>query len=334
MNNFWKNREVLITGAGGFVGSNAVDFLLKFKSNVTVLISHRNSKVDLKKKLGNNINKVKLLRSNLLNPIEADKSCVGIDTVLNFAAVDGGSDFKKNHSAEAFSQNIRITLNMLEAATKSKVKNFLLVSSSDIYTSKQENPITERDPTEINWKNNIDGYKLAKWTSELAAREFSRQYGMNIVIVRPSNLYGPRDNFEDKSKIRFIPSTIRKTFLDKEPVVLWGKGDQVRSFLYIDDFLKICSKLIEKGIFNKPINVASKKHITLKKLAQKIINMSQEEIELIIDSSKPGGARVRVFNLSLLESLIGKIKETDLDKGLKNTISYFRRLYGDHKNIE
>ena len=327
MSNFWKDRKVLITGAGGFVGSNAVDFLLKSKCNITALISYRNSKNCLKKKLGNSMNKVRLLRSNLLNPIEADKSCIGIDTVLNFAAVDGGSDFKKNHSAEAFSQNIRITLNMLEAATKSGVKKFLLVSSSDIYTSKQEKRITEKDPVEINWRNNIDGYKLAKWTSELAAREFSRQYGMNIVIVRPGNLYGPRDNFEDKSKIRFIPSTIRKTFLDKEPIVLWGKGDQVRSFLYIDDFLKICTKLIEKGVFNKPINVASKKHVTLKKLAQKIINMSEKEINLIIDSSQPGDARVRIFNPSFLESLIGKIEETDLDKGIKNTVSYFKIIY-------
>lgn len=327
MNSFWKNRNVLVTGAAGFVGSNAVDLLLKLHANVTALVSPQTSEDELEKKLGKNISKVKLLSPNLLNPPETNISCKGIDTVMNFAAIDGGADFKKYHSAEIFSKNIRITLNMLESATKSKVKSFLLVSSSDIYTSRQENPITEDDPIEINWRNNVDGYKLAKWTSELAAKEFSNQYGMKIVIVRPSNLYGPRENFEDKSKIRFIPSTIRKAFLDKVPVILWGKGNQVRSFMYVEDFLKICCKLLEKGIFNKPINVASKRKITLKELAQKIINMSGQKIKLTVDSSKPGGPSARIFDLSLLESKIGKIRETTLEQGLKNTISYFKRLY-------
>src|SRR3989344_4150761 len=136
MTKFWKDRKVLVTGAGGFVGSNAVNYLLKKEADVTALISPRSA---LKPRT------TRYLKVDLLNPEEAERGCKGIDTILNFAAVDGGLDFKTRHSAEAFSQNIRIVLNMFDAAVKAKVRNFLLVSTSDIYPSKKRGYLTEKD---------------------------------------------------------------------------------------------------------------------------------------------------------------------------------------------
>ena len=324
MNNYWKNKNVLITGGSGFVGSNAVNFLLNLGANLTITISPQTSKSNLSKKLGNNLKKVKIIKADLLNSTQAKRACRDIEIVMNFAAIDGGFNFKLENPADIFSKNVNIALNMLEASAKTKIKTFLLVSSADVYIQ-TNSLLTEKSPLNINNKQGINCYIFAKLASEILAQQFSSQYGINIVIIRPTNLYGPADNFEEINKMRFIPTVIRKAFLGKEPITIWGNGKQLKSFLYIEDFLQICCKLIEKNVYGRPINVAGEQTISLKKLAEKIISLSGKPAKLIIDSSKSVGFKNRVFDLSFLKSQIGKVSETPLETGLKNTICYFKK---------
>lgn len=324
MKNYWKKRKVLITGGSGFVASNAVNFLLKLGADLTVTISSKASREKLKKKIGKISKKIKILKANLLHLPEAERACRDIEIVMNFAAIDGGFNFKLENPVDIFSKNMNIALNMLEASVKSKVKTFLLVSSADVYIQ-TNSLLTEKSSLNINYQQGINYYILAKLVSEILAKQFSSQYGINTVIVRPTNLYGPADDFEEINKMRFIPTVIRKSFLGKEPVTIWGNGKQLKSFLYIEDFLQICCKLIEKSVYGKPINVAGKQTISLKKLAEKIISLSGKPTKLVPDSSRSRGLKNRVFDLSFLKSQIGEVSETPLETGLKNTISYFKK---------
>lgn len=326
MNGFWKNKKVLITGAAGFVGSNAVDYFLRKGAVVTAAVSPKVSKSKITINLGPNMKKVKIMKADLLYPNEAEKVTKKQQIVLNFAAVDGNISFKNKYSTELFSQNMRIALNMLEASKKT-VERFLLVSSSDIYISEARSPITEHSPIGVSWEHKIDGYKLAKWVSELVAREFDRQFGLKSVIIRPSNLYGPRDEFENKEKTRFIPVAIKSVIKEKEDISLWGNGKQIRTFLYIEDFIDICARLIEKDASNFPINVASPDPVTLKEVVDEISELAGVTRKIKIDSSKPGGAKVRFFDTRLLTKIIKPQKLTSLKEGLKKTIEFYKRNY-------
>lgn len=323
MNNYWKGRKLLITGGNGFVGSNAIDFFLKKGAIVSATISINSNPSDIKRRIGDNASRVNLIKVDLLDKKNLHKITNGIDVVLNFAAIDGGMKFKLENSKEIFQKNTSIVNNLLMASVKTNVSTFLLVSSSEVYPTSGKNPLTEDKANDPKWDPNKDGYRQAKWQSEQDAIEIATKFGLNIVIVRPANLYGPRDNFEDESKIRFIPSIIKKVYVENEPIVIWGDGSQTKPFLYIEDFLKICSKLIEKKVFNKPINVTSNTSSTLKKIAKKIIKLSKTNIQIITKPNMALTSGKRVIDISRLKKEIGEIKEIDLDVGLKRTIDYF-----------
>ncbi len=324
MNNYWKNKKILITGSGGFIGSNAVEYFLKKGALISATVSPTTNLKTLRKKLGSNINNINLIEINLLDNNKVHTITRGNEIIMNFAAIDGGMKFKVEHSLEIYRKNFSITKTLLDAAIKAHAKSFLLLSSSDIYPIDAKRPLTEKKAKNLKWDPKKEGYKLAKWESEQYALELAKNSNLHIAIVRPANLYGPRDNFEDESKMRFIPSVIKNIHLEKKPVTIWGDGSQMKSFLYIENFLEICAALIEKGIFNIPINVASKTPITLKNLAQKIVTLANTDIPVIAEKKQKAGTKKILLDISLLEKMIGEIKETDLETGLKNTIAYFK----------
>lgn len=322
-----KNNRILITGASGFVGANAVNYFLNKNSIVTACVSPWVSSKILDIQLGSIKNKIALKRANLLSPQESLKITENQNVIFHFAAVDGNSEFKNNYSAEIFSKNVRMTLNMLEAAVQQHTKTFVLISSTDIYAHSHKRVITESSPIDINWGENIDGYKLAKWSMELAAREFHKQYLINTIIVRPSNLYGPRDIFWNKERMRVIPTMIQKVFSTNDPLVIWGKKSQSRSFLYIDDFLSLCEQLINKNIYNLPINVASRQEVNLGELAKKILYLSGKKREIIIQKKQFMNNVSRKFNLSRLSGIFPNFSEVTLEEGIKKTINFYISHY-------
>lgn len=326
MNNYWKDRKILITGGGGFIGSNAVEFFLKKDAIISATVSPHTSSKIIKKKLGNSIKKINLIEVDLLDKKTVQKITEGMDTIMNFAAIDGGIKFKMENSLEIYKKNLSITKILIDAAIKAKIKSFLLLSSIDIYPTDIEGKISENRATNFKWDPKKEGYKLAKWESEQYAIEAAKKSDLNIIIVRPANIYGPGDNFEDISKMRFIPSLIRNIYLKKQPIEIWGDGSEIKSFLYVDDFLNICKLLIEKGITNIPINVASKNLISIKELAKKIISLSKSDIEIITNPQNSLKQKKRIIDITLLEQCIGPIRETEIEKGIKNTIDYFINL--------
>ena len=204
--NYWKNKIVAVTGGVGFIGSHFVEELAKIGAIVKCLYSHQNTNLEyLKKARG----KIEFINLDILNQKELFKVCKKVNTIINCAAKDGNSEYKLKNGATILDLNIKIVSNILNCSLHNKIPNTVLISSAEIYPLTAKSPIKENDDYTKNFDNLDNGYVLSKRYTEILGKMYKKQYGLNIFLPRPTNTYGPRDNFENNSRI--IPMLIKKT---------------------------------------------------------------------------------------------------------------------------
>ncbi|MGH7245360.1 MAG: NAD-dependent epimerase/dehydratase family protein [Candidatus Levyibacteriota bacterium] len=317
MKNFWKNKKVVVTGASGFIGRHAVGKLIAKGAQVKAILSPKTDKRKLRKIFGENINKVIFVKADLLRFKDCLKITKGQNIILNFAAVDGGSRFKLEHSAEIFGANMRIVLNMLDASVASKVDRLLLMSSIEVYPKNAKTPIKENtkwDPSE-----ETNGYIWSKRFSEEIAKIYAKNFGLKIAIARPGNVYGPGD-ITGIRKGRVIPTFIDK-MRKKEEIELFEGGKQEKQFIFVDDLISAVLDLTELYAICDPVNIVGKEIVTIKQLSEIIKSLiygsTEKNVKFIMKKSK------KIFSTSKLRKSVGFIPQYSLINGLKETITTF-----------
>ncbi|MBI3564019.1 MAG: NAD-dependent epimerase/dehydratase family protein, partial [Elusimicrobia bacterium] len=231
---FWDRKKVLVTGGGGFIGSHAVERLVAAGARVTVA-DHRGP---LKRRNLTAVWKdVDFVHADVDDPRAALRFCKGQDVVINMAASVGGVGWNSTHPASLFRDNMRIGVNVLEAARVSGVARYLVVSSACVYPRDCAIPTPEaegfRDAPEVT----NAGYGWAKRMQEYLGAAYAEEYGMSVAIARPYNAYGPRDHF-DSARSHVIAALVKRVCDGEDPVLVWGDGSTTRSFLYVDDFAR------------------------------------------------------------------------------------------------
>lgn len=317
MKNFWKGKKVLVTGAAGFIGSNAVGELLRRESNITITISK-------KKKVGNlNFSKLfpqlKIERVDILSFKDCLKITKNKEIVLNFAAMDGDAKFKIDNSAEIFRNNVQIALNILESSRINNVNRILIMSSIDVYPPDIDSPVRE----ESGFKEGLgikNGYAWSKRFTEIIAKNYYDKYGLKIALARPGNVYGLGD-MTSKEKARVIPSFIDKATKNKN-ITIFGNGSQKKSFLYIKDLNEALFNLVEVYSVCDPINIAGSKYITLRDLAKLIIKLTNSKSKIVLQEKNVYRNENRFISVEKAKRIIGFQEKIDLTKGLNSLISF------------
>jgi len=328
----WKDKNVLICGGAGMIGSHMAKELVGRKAEVTVVD-------DLSSGSRKNIEGISMkefIKADLRDFAICDKVTRDKDYVFQFAADMGGIGYITAIGADIMQHSGLINMNMIRAAHKNNIKRYFYSSSACVYpeykqTEENVKPLAEDDaypamPDQF--------YGWEKLFTEKLCEAYQKDYKMDIRVARFHNIFGEVYTAFDKNKGKAPCHLIMKVLKcpDGSSIDVWGDGKQTRSFLYIDDCIKGVLKLMDSD-FMKPINIGSDRLVTIDELANIIINISGKKISINHDPSKPQGVRGRNADLTLVKKVLSWEPGFTLDEGLKNTYEWAVNHFSELENI-
>ncbi|WBQ02727.1 GDP-L-fucose synthase family protein [Kribbella sp. CA-293567] len=302
-----RNARVYVAGHRGLVGS-AIWRRLQAEG-FTDLIGATSSEVDLRD------------RDQTFAYFAEHRPQVVIDA----AAKVGGILANRDHPTEFLSDNLRIQVNLMDAALDARVPRLLFLGSSCIYPKFAEQPIKESSLLTGELEPTNDAYAIAKIAGIMQVQAVRRQYGLRWISAMPTNLYGPNDNF-DLTSSHVMPALIRR-FHDAArsnagEVVLWGTGTPLREFLHVDDLADASLHLLEHYDEPGPINVGVGSDVSIRDLAGIIAKVVGYTGAIGTDPSKPDGTPRKLLDVSKLGAL-GWKPGIDLEEGVASVYAWY-----------
>jgi GDP-L-fucose synthase len=246
--------------------------------------------------------------------------------IVDAAAKVGGIGANNLYPVEFLNDNLTIQGNLMKAAHKAGVPNFVFLGSSCIYPRDCAQPIEEEYLMTGPLEETNSAYAIAKIAGIELINSYRKEYGTKWISLMPTNLYGPRDNF-DLAASHVLPAFIRR-FVEAaecgaEKVTLWGSGAPLREFLHVDDLAKAVVLASENYDSSMHLNIGTGEDLSIKALAQKVANASGFNGQIEWDTSKPDGTPRKVLDVSRLKALGWKPTIT-LDEGIASTIAWYK----------
>jgi GDP-L-fucose synthase len=296
--------KVLVTGGGGFLGSHVVERLEQSDHDVVVA---RSSDYDLTR----------------LEDTERLFGDAEADWVLHLAAEVGGIGANRANPGRFWYANLQMGLNVLELARLNETPKLVLLGTVCAYPKFTPVPFREEElwngyPEETNAP-----YGIAKKTLLVGAQAYREQYGLNSIFVLPTNLYGPRDNF-DLETSHVIPALIRKMLESPEEVVLWGDGSPTREYLYVEDCAEGLVLAAERYDGPEPVNLGTGVETSIRETAELVAEAVGFDGRITWDTSMPNGQPRRSLDASRAEQLFGFRARTPLSEGIARTVAWYR----------
>jgi GDP-L-fucose synthase len=297
---------ILVAGGTGLVGS-AIIRELKRENKDVVGISSKD--VDL------------LDRNKTFAYIKNLKPTVIIDA----AAAVGGIGKNDAFPVELLSQNLQIQSNLMDAAHAVQTEKFVFLGSSCIYPRNCPQPIKEDYLLTGELEQTNSAYAIAKIAGIELIKSYRKEYRYKWISVMPTNLYGPKDNF-DLTNGHVLPVLVRKFIeakkRDSSEVILWGSGSPLREFLHVDDLAKAVLICLEKYDSAQQINIGTGIEISIFDLAHKIAEVVGFSGSIVFDPNKPDGTPRKVLDITKISSL-GWKPTISLDKGIASTVAWY-----------
>ena len=311
----YEGKKVLVTGGTGLIGSHLVELLLERGANVRTVVHFRIPPVKLEN--------VEIVSGDLTKWNACVKAVKDAEYVFHLAAFVGGVGRNVAHPAGMFTPNMLMNTQILDAARLENVDRYLYTSSACIYPGNLEYFVEDKGWDGPPARSNAS-YGWVKRMGEFQAQAYSEEYGMKTAIVRPTNAYGPRDNF-DLETSHVIPALIRKAVERQDPFVIWGTGESTRDLIHAKDIARGMLLALEKYAVADPVNLATGRSIKIKDLAHLILKFSgYENARLVLDKTSPAGQLVRRVSTAKAKEKIGFVAQISLEEGLKETISWYK----------
>lgn len=244
------------------------------------------------------------------------------DAIIHMAAKCGGIGANREAPASFWSENLMMGMNVLAVAYGLGISKVIMLGSTCSYPRNCKVPFSENDlftgyPEETNAP-----YGIAKASLLVGARAYHEQYGMNVVTLIPTNMYGEHDHFEPE-RSHVIPALVKKFIEAKGDVTLWGSGNATRDFLYAGDAARAVVLALEGYDDPSPINLGGGVEIKILDLAWMIADILRWKGKIKFDKSKPDGQPRRLLDTSRAKKYLGWEAHTPLKEGLQKTINWY-----------
>jgi GDP-L-fucose synthase len=301
------DSTIVVTGAGGFLGQHLVDELAQAGARVVGL---RTADYDLRDR-------------SQINQMLHDHSP---DALVHLAAVVGGIGANRAEPGRFFYDNAIMGIELLEACRVRGVPKVLVAGTVCAYPKYADVPFREHALWDGYPEETNAPYGLAKKMLLVQAQAYREQYGMNVIYLLPTNLYGPGDNF-DLETGHVIPSMVRR-FLDARDrgapnVELWGDGNPTREFLHVRDAARAFRLALERYDGAEPVNVGSGEEISIRDLARLIADAVGYQGTISWDTSKPNGQPRRRLDRTRATDRFGFEATTDMQIGIPELVAWY-----------
>jgi len=247
------------------------------------------------------------------------------EVVIDSAAIAGGIGANNSFPVEFLSHNLQIQTNLMDASHTANVERFVFLGSSCIYPRLCPQPIKEEylmsGPLEVT----NSAYAVAKIAGIEGIKSYRKQFGRKWISLMPTNVYGPRDNFNLETG-HVLPSLVNRftsaVASKSKDVTLWGSGEAKREFLHSEDLARAILFALDNYDEDNHLNVGTGVDVSIKELAIMIARFTNFQGGLIWDSSKPDGTPRKVLDVSRLKAL-GWRPQINLEQGIESTIKWF-----------
>ncbi|MGG1696366.1 dTDP-glucose 4,6-dehydratase [Bacillus zhangzhouensis] len=313
-------KSYLITGGAGFIGLNFVKLLLQ-ESDVRLTVFDKLTYASHPEEVDqlSNLPHFRFIQGDITLQHELDQVFdEAYDAIIHFAA-ESHVD-RSIESAEPFIQtNVLGTYRMLEAVLKGKAKKLIHISTDEVYGDLElgDPAFTEQTPLSPN-----NPYSASKASSDLLVKSYIHTHQLPAMITRCSNNYGPYQHEE-----KLIPTIIRKA-VNGEKIPIYGDGQQIRDWLYVEDHARAVKQVVENGTAGQVYNIGGgneKTNLDLTKTILTQLGISHDQIAFIQD--RKGHDRRYAIDASKLKGELGWAQETSFEEGIEKTINWYRAKY-------
>ena len=302
-----KNSKIFLAGHNGMVGSA---ILRRFRKK-----EYRNIFTQEKKKL------------NLLDQKKTEKYLKKIkpDFVIIAAARVGGIYANNQFKGSFIYENLMIQTNLIQSSFKAGVKKLIFLGSSCIYPKYAKQPIKEDSLLSGKLEPTNDAYAVAKIAGIKMCESYNQQYNLNYICLMPTNLFGPKDNYDLKTS-HFYPALISKIHRakvnKKKEIEIWGNGKAYRELMFVDDLADACEYFLGKKTNHSVINIGSGIEKTILEFAKFIMKKIDIDLKIKFDRNKPNGTPRKILNTKIAQNYGWKSK-FNLDQGFEITYQDF-----------
>ena len=307
-----KKKTFLVTGGTGFIGSSISELLVRKNYNVKILDNNSRGSFTKIKKLKN---KIKFIKGDIRNKNLVDMALKNTDAVVHLAYVNGTKYFYSK-PVEVLDIAIKGMINVIHGCIKNNVKELYLASSSEVYQTPKKIPTDEDESLKIpDIFNPRYSYGGGKILSELMGVHYGKKYFKKLIIFRPHNVYGPNMGNE-----HVIPQFINRfKSLKGKKFKIQGSGNEIRSFIYIEDFVSAFEAILKRGKHLNIYNIGTNEKIKIKELVRKLSKILNKNILIKKGLLTKGSTKIRVPNINKVKK-IGFIPKFNLDKKLKKML--------------
>ena len=306
-----KNKNIIITGGLGFIGSHIADELIE-NNKVTIIDNMSSGKVEnLKKPTHENLTIIK----NDLNTLNLDEIFIDVDYIFHLAAM-ASVQLSVDNPIKCNENNVNATVKLLTAAKEQNVKKVIFSSSSAVYGNNTNMPLKE---TEL--MTPTSPYAASKATCELYLQAFNESYGLESVALRYFNVFGPKQD-KNSQYAAVIPNFIDAMLNNKQPII-YGDGEQTRDFIFVKEIAK-ANIAAAKSNYNGSVNIATGKKLTINKLYEIIADYLNFDLKPKYLDERKGDIKHSRANIDKMSKINFKTDSSNFEKQINETIQWFK----------